>query len=335
MTIPPGLPQTGDGSENGPANFRQNIPAPSSHKPSVTAQEARYNADQSAATAGFGEMDRVTDGARRISVMITPLAARRGPASRVLRSRARRPILWIGAILIIGITWQLVALFVVRNKLILPSFTATVAQGWGMFITEHSVYGAIGITGERAGVGFAISLIAIPLGLIVGEIDWLRIMVEPINGAMYSLPGIALVPLAIVWFGLGSSSKIAIVFLAVFFYLLMNTINGVMTVAKEYKELAQAYSSSRWHTFWTVTVPGSMPFIFTGLQLSIGRAIIGVIAAELVASNNGLGFLLSNYGEDFATADLFVIIAFIGLAGAVLSVAMGLIARRFDRWRET
>lgn len=274
-------------------------------------------------------------GQRAKTTVYSPLPQDRSPVSRVLHSPARRPIFWVCGIVGVAVIWQVVASVLVRDALLFPSFSDTIADGWVLFVTQHSVYGDIGVTAEQAGIGYALSMTAVPLGLVVGHTDWARMMVEPLNGAMYAIPGIALIPVAIIWFGLGNASKVAIVFVAVFFYLFMNTINGVATVAKEYRELAQSYRSSRWHTFLTITIPGSLPFIFTGLQLSIGRALIGVVAAELIVANSGLGYLLSHYGDNFATGDLFAIIGFIGFSGAALTALVGVWGHHFDRWRDT
>lgn len=244
-----------------------------------------------------------------------------------------RVLLWCAAIVFIGVVWQVVAVAFVRSPLFFPSFTDTVSHAWQLYVSGHSIYGDFAQSMYEAGVGFGLSLTGIPLGLLIGLSRRLMIAIEPVNSAMYALPHIALVPLAIIWFGLGVTSKAFIVFISAFFLILINVSAAVATIGRELQDVAATYSASRWRTFITIILPGSVPFIFVALQLAIGRALVGVVAAELFASNKGLGYLLGVFGNNFETADLFVAIATFAAVGAILSVLFGLIGRRFEKWR--
>jgi NitT/TauT family transport system permease protein len=205
-------------------------------------------------------------------------------------------------------------------------------HAWQLYVTDHSVYGDFARSMIEAGVGFGISLAGIPLGLLIGLSKRVQTAMEPINSAMYALPHISLVPLAIVWFGLGITSKAFIVFISAFFLIMINVTAGVATIGRELRDVPFTFGASRWRMFWTLIVPGSVPFIMVALQLAIGRALVGVVAAELFASNKGLGYLLSIFGNNFETANLFVIIATFALVGAIMSVLVGFLARRFEKW---
>jgi ABC-type nitrate/sulfonate/bicarbonate transport system permease component len=241
--------------------------------------------------------------------------------------------LWLIAAVVLAVAWELIARLLVRSPLFFPPFTTTVDAAWTLYVTDHNVYNHLAQTLIEAGVGFLISLAGVPLGLLAGLSRRLMIALEPINSALYSLPHIALVPLAIVWFGLGIKSKVFIVFISCFFLIMINVSAGVVTIGRELQDVARTYQAGRLKAFTSVILPGSVPFIFAALQLSVGRAFVGVVAAELFASNKGFGYLLGVYGNNFETANLFVIIASFAVMGAVATVVVGLIGRRFEKWR--
>lgn len=254
--------------------------------------------------------------------------------SRWAASNYREKVtLWLVAAVVLAVAWELIARLLVRSPLFFPPFTTTVDAAWTLYVTDHSVYHHLAQTLIEAGVGFLISLAGVPLGLLAGLSRRLMIALEPINSALYSLPHIALVPLAIVWFGLGIKSKVFIVFISCFFLIMINVSAGVVTIGRELQDVARTYQAGRLKTFMSVILPGSVPFIFAALQLSVGRAFVGVVAAELFASNKGFGYLLGVYGNNFETANLFVIIASFAVMGAVATVGVGLIGRRFEKWR--
>lgn len=250
-----------------------------------------------------------------------------------LPSPAEKPLLWLAALVMSWALWELITRVFVNNALLLPTPETTVRAAWSMYVTDRSIYPHLLSSAKEAGIGFALALIGIPLGLLIGSSRRMTMMLEPLNAAMYSLPHIALVPVAIVWFGLSIWSKVFIVFISTFFLILINTEDGVATVDRELSDVTKAFGSSRAHRFFTLTVPGTVPFIIGGIKLAVGRALVGVVAAELFAANQGLGYLLSIYGDTFQTARLFVVIATFAVAGGALTVLVGAVGRIFDRWR--
>lgn len=245
---------------------------------------------------------------------------------------------WVLRLMALGVlllAWQLIAEFAIQNRLLMPTISDTFAAGWRLYVTDHSIYGDLLATAKEWAVGFAISLSAIPIGLVLGMSRRFQIATQPINAALYSMPHIALIPLGIVWFGLGITSKVFIVFISVFFMLMINIMAGVESLDAEFRNIAKAFGVSRVRTFFTVIVPGSLPFIASGLQLGVGKALTAVVAAELFAASQGYGFLLSIYGNQFKTANMFVIIASLALAGAVLTALMGLVTASLAKWRIT
>jgi ABC-type nitrate/sulfonate/bicarbonate transport system permease component len=263
----------------------------------------------------------------------TPVSPRFPLVEQMAGSTVEHVILWIISALIAIAIWEVIADLIVKNPLFFPSFGEVVKHAWQLYVVDRSIYADFLVTAKETAIGFVISMIGIPLGLLVGLSRRAAIMFEPLATAIYALPHIALVPLAIVWFGLGLWAKVFMVFVSVFFLIFINTIAGVVTVDRDLRDVAHVYRASWWRTFWTIILPGSVPFIFSGLRLGIGRALVGVVAAELFASNSGLGYLLGVFGNNFDTANLFVIIATFAIVGVALTALVGLPARYFDRWR--
>lgn len=260
--------------------------------------------------------------------------------SAIARQAKRHPTVerWALRLLALALLvalWQLVASVFVTNNLLMPTVPQTARAAWTLYVSDHSIYGDLEVTAKEWGIGFAISLTAIPLGLSLGMSRRFRTATQPITAALYTMPHIALIPLGIVWFGLGLSSKIFIVFISVFFMLMINIMAGVESLDAEFRNVARAFGISKTRTFFTVIVPGSLPFIASGLQLGVGKALTAVIAAELFAANQGYGYLLGIYGNQFRTANLFVVIASLALAGVILTQLMDLVTARLARWRIT
>ena len=151
----------------------------------------------------------------------------------------------------------------------------------------------------------------------------------------HATPNVALIPLLILWFGLGLLSKIVIIFLAGFFPIIVNTYAGVRNVGRGLVEVALAEGASEAQVFTKIVVPASLPFITTGVRLAMGRAVVAMVVAELFTALSGLGGAIMNYGNAFKTDKLFVIIIVLALLGVGLTESVrGWKARAVERNRE-
>jgi len=156
---------------------------------------------------------------------------------------------------------------------------------------------------------------------------------DPFVSALYATPRIALLPLVMIWFGIGLMSKIAIVFLGAVFPILVNTITGVRTIDAEFIKVARAFGSSDRQLFVKVALPSSVPLLLTGLRLGLGHGLIGIVVGEMFGATQGLGFLISVAGARFQTDRVMVGIIIIALAGMAMTAILRAIERRFERWR--
>src|SRR5262249_49350656 len=151
--------------------------------------------------------------------------------------------------------------------------------------------------------GFGLAAVAgIALGAAMGASAPVRDYLEPAFAALYSTPIVALAPLFIAWFGIGEASKIAVIFLYAVFPIVVNTTAGVRHVDRDLLDLARAYCANRPQTFVTVLLPAALPHLIGGLRLGVARGVVAVVVAELFGASAGLGFLILEAGQTFATA---------------------------------
>ena len=197
---------------------------------------------------------------------------------------------------------------------------------------ERQALGSLQI--YAVGLGAAL-IVGIILGLLMGRYRLAEYLLDPYVYALDATPRVALIPLLLLWFGLGSMSKIAIVFLSGLFPVLMNTFSGVRTVSGSLVEVGRAYGAGEGKIFAKVILPASLPFVMAGIRLAIGRALIGIITAEMFTAVTGLGALLIRYSSALATDKFFVPVIFLALLGVVLSHTVEILERRLAPWKET
>ena len=142
-----------------------------------------------------------------------------------------------------------------------------------------------------------------------------------------------MIPLIIIWFGIGMWSKVFIVFISAFFPILVNTVGGMRAIDRDLLRAARAFCASDWQIFKTVAIPGSVPFILTGIRQGVALGLIGVVVGEMFGGSEGVGFMVAYGGQTFATDTLFVGVIIIAAAGIVLTWLAERLERRFSRWR--
>jgi ABC-type nitrate/sulfonate/bicarbonate transport system permease component len=174
---------------------------------------------------------------------------------------------------------------------------------------------------------------ALVLGIVMGLNRTIRALVDPIIAATYPIPKSSILPLALLIFGLGESSKIFMVAIGVFFPVAINATTGVLEINKIYLDVGRNYKADRWSMFWTIALPGALPVIMTGFKLGIGIGLILIAIAEMIGAKSGLGFLIWSAWETFAVEQMYVGLFMIALIGFILTVALNELERFIIPWK--
>ena len=136
---------------------------------------------------------------------------------------------------------------------------------------------------------------------------------------MNATPRVALLPLVIIWLGIGILSKVGIIFLGAVFPMLINARDGVKTTSLNLINAARSFGASEWQVFKSVVFPSTLPFVLTGLRIAVGRALVGVLVGELYAATAGIGFMITVAGATFQTDKVFVGVLIFAISGMILT----------------
>jgi ABC-type nitrate/sulfonate/bicarbonate transport system permease component len=201
-------------------------------------------------------------------------------------------------------------------------------------IETDELWGSIAATLVRMGVGFLFAAaLGISLGLLVGTSPRLRRLLGPLIELLRPIPGVSLIPVAVLWFGLGNPAKISVVMWATFFPVLLNTILGCQETPPILVRAARVMEINGARFFWKVMLPAALPSIFTGLRLSVGYALISATATEMIEGPNGLGFLIVEAQRTFRTPEMFAGIITVALLGFLATAALQLVEHRLLAYR--
>ena len=229
--------------------------------------------------------------------MVEVVQRRRSQASAVrwkMRPKLRDATLGIGTIVAFLVLWQIVYAVQVFPAWAFPGpvgvaqgFVATIANGTLVANTWDSV------VRQFAGVVLA-AVFGVPAGLFLGSSPTVRAMFLPLCRLLYPIPGLAWVPLAILWFGVGFKSTVFVIFFTGVWPILFNTMAGVTTLSGQYTDVAQVYLAPQMLYIRKILIPGSLPFILTGIRLTYGVGWRVIIGAEMISSIHGLGFMIDD-----------------------------------------
>jgi NitT/TauT family transport system permease protein len=253
------------------------------------------------------------------------------PRSLAARIRSHPNAIRVVSVLVFFIAWEIFGrdvnpLFLSYPSKIFAAFRAITATGelqramWASFVPF-----ALGVT-----ISIVFGTI---IGVLIAHFWWLEYTLDPFLNALYAVPRIALVPLVILWAGLETTGKVAILVSIAIFPMIINTYSGIKDVRGALLEIGRAYCASPLQIFWKITLPAATPYIMAGVRLTVGLAIIGMIVAEFFTAITGLGGLIVFYANAFATAKLFVPIIVIAVFGVALTELLGMVERRLLVWR--
>ena len=187
---------------------------------------------------------------------------------------------------------------------------------------------------QRSLAGLSLAVLAgVSLGLLMGVVRRFEAFVDPLLQLFRQVSALALFPVFLLFFGIGEASKIAIIFWAAFWPVLLNTISGVKQVEKLLIHSALSMGATRGFIFFKVILPAAAPSIFTGIRLAGAYSITALVAAEMIGSHAGLGFLTLNSQEIFQIPSMYAGIVLLALLGLALNYVLALLEKRLTRWR--
>ncbi len=245
----------------------------------------------------------------------------------------QQPILSVSGLVIFFLIWEYIGTSGLVNPLFVSAPSKIFAAAVKMF-AQGDIYNDLYVSGTEFVLGFAIAIvIGIPLGMLLGWYRTVYYVLDPFVTAFNATPRIALTPLFIIWFGIGMWSKVALVFLGAIFPIILNTFSGVRTVDELLLRAARSFGANDRQIFTTIVLPGSVPFILSGLRLGLGRALVGIVVGEMVAATAGIGYSMAIAGATFQTDKLFVGVLILTFFGVGFTEALNRLEHRFDAWR--
>jgi NitT/TauT family transport system permease protein len=258
------------------------------------------------------------------------------PATDAGGIASNRGAIVVGRLILLAIViaaWEVLArtnvlpaAFIGQPSIFLPFLVSHVADGSIPRGIEQTLVATIAafVIGGVAAILTALVLTASPL---------IKALVDPFLDAMNALPRVALVPLFIVWFGLGTLSKIVSGISLMYFILLYNTLAGAKSVDPDHLQLARSLGLSRRRVFVSIVIPTALPSIFAGLRLGLIYTLLGVVTAELIAGGKGLGSMISYYSNTFDANGVFAVLLVLVFLSYVLAAGMTAVERHLTRWQ--
>lgn len=193
----------------------------------------------------------------------------------------------------------------------------------------------MGVTMEETFLGFLLgSLAGVVSGFALARCRRLHVALDPYLMGIYSLPRIALAPLFIMWFGIGITSKVMLAISIVYFVLLINTYVGVQNVDQDLINAVKTMGATPRFITRKVILPSCIPWVFSGLRISMGLALIGAVVGEMLAAQYGLGYVLARAAGSFDTTGIFTVLIILALLSVALYGLMTRLERRLLRWKE-
>lgn len=225
------------------------------------------------------------------------------------------------------IAWELLSRFVIPPQFLPPP--SMIALAFVTTIRSGELPRQLWQTTSVLLLGFGLAIVTgMAIGIAMGMFKTLRRIVDPYVNAFYAMPTVAMVPLVIIWLGLGFEAKVFLTWLVSVFPVIINAQIGVMNVPPAFIETARAFGCDRWQLFRRVILQAAVPFLIAGIRLGLGRALVGVVVAEMFTALTGLGSMIVFYGNTFRTAELFVPMVVL----AILSVVITNLIYRVEVW---
>ena len=240
---------------------------------------------------------------------------------------------YIGLLVIVIAVWQIAHNMGLLNPLTLPA-PSKILSTFISLLRNGSLLENLLISSKRVLTGYVVAAgTAIVLGILMGLSSHFKRMTDLIIQVLKPIPPISWIPLVILWFGIGEEGKVFLIFIGSFFTILVNVVDGIRRIDVKLVELASAMVTPKLKYIFQVVIPYAAPNIFTGLRVGLGQSWMCVVAAELVASSTGLGYMIM-YARQFGQTDVVIVgMLMIGIIGKVMDSLLMVVEKKVIRWK--
>lgn len=253
--------------------------------------------------------------------------------SRLRAALTPRRLWFVASFVVFLVAWQ----FASDQEAINPAFFASPTDIVSEAVEQVQTgdfWNDVRVSATAFFIGFGLSAVLGPLlGLIIGMNRRLRYAAEPWVDLFNAMPRVALLPLVVIWVGLGIKAAIVVAFLGAFISILISTIDGVRMIDPATRRVARSYGATKRREFLSVVLPGTVPSIVSGLRIGVERALIGVFVAELFGGNAGVGFMIKKAGETLQADRVFFGVFVFIVFGLFAIAVIDRVQRRFEHWR--
>ena len=240
-------------------------------------------------------------------------------------------VITFGSLMVLIGTWEI---FGRDINPVFGSYPSAIAEAAVVLARSGKLWTALLDSLRPFGVGYALAIaVGVPLGLIIGRFRVVEAAIGIYITAGYAMPLVALVPLLVLWLGLGFTVKVAIIFLLSVFPICINTWLGVTAVPKTLIEVGKSFVAPDSVILRRIVLPATLPYIMAGIRLAVGRAVVAMVIAEFFTSISGLGAIIITSANNFDTATTFVPIIIIMLMAVALNFLIGAVERRVAPWQ--
>jgi len=247
------------------------------------------------------------------------------------RAKSKAWMIRLASILLAHGAWEVIGR---RVSPLFLTYPTAIGKAAIRMTASGELFAALASSLRTLVVGFLIAAaIGAVVGLLIGRYRLLDAATDWLINALYATPLVAVIPLVILWLGLGDSAKLFIVTILAVFPVLINTAAGVRNVPHALIDVSTAFAATERQVFLKIILPSAVPYMMTGLRLGIGRAIIGMVVAEFFTAITGLGALIVKYGNQYDTASMFVPIYVLMLLGVALTSLVRRAEEMFAPWR--
>jgi NitT/TauT family transport system permease protein len=235
------------------------------------------------------------------------------------------------SVVILAVLWEIAGRTL--DSVLIPPLSQ-IASAWLRLLVSGKLLSNLVMSLWTLAAGFFLAvIIGVIVGLLMGRFRGVEYFLDLYINALMSAPMTAFVPVLILWFGLGVESRIAVVFLFAVFVIVINTMTGVKQVDRTFVEMGRSFGAKETEVFFKIILPAAMPAVMAGIRLGMGRAVKGMVTAEMLLTLTGIGAMIMQYGSAFATDALFAVILTILIVAMITMKLVQILDQRLTGWK--